>query len=174
VETGATGGLLVEVVTPVYLDWSDKTITFDRDDHQDYIPNPGKYPLVIDPVIGNTGLSRVLMDGGSSLNIIYAETLELMGFSWSQIQAGVEPFYGITPGKRVQPLGQINFPICFGTPSNFMREILIFEVVGFRGTYHAVLGRPFYTKFMALPNYTYLKLKMSGPKGVITVGCNTP
>jgi hypothetical protein len=37
-------------------------------------------------------------------------------------------------------------------------------------TYHAVLGRPCYTKFMVLPNYTYLKLKMPGPNGVITVG----
>jgi hypothetical protein len=42
-------------------------------------------------------------------------------------------------------------------------------VVGFRGTYHAVLGRPCYAKFMAVPNYTYLKLKMSGPNGVIIV-----
>jgi hypothetical protein len=43
-------------------------------------------------------------------------------------------------------------------------------VVGFRGTYHAVLGRPCYAKFMAVPNNTYLKLKMSGPNGTITVG----
>jgi hypothetical protein len=42
-------------------------------------------------------------------------------------------------------------------------------VVGFRGTYHAVLGRPCYAKFMAIPNYTYLKLKMSGPNRIITV-----
>ena len=33
-----------------------------------------------------------------------------------------------------------------------------------------MLGRPCYAKFMAVPNYTYLKLKMSGPNGVITVG----
>jgi hypothetical protein len=33
-----------------------------------------------------------------------------------------------------------------------------------------VLGRPCYAKFMAIPNYTYLKLKMPGPNGVITVG----
>jgi hypothetical protein len=33
-----------------------------------------------------------------------------------------------------------------------------------------VLGRPCYAKFMAVPNYTYLKLKMPGPNGVITVG----
>jgi hypothetical protein len=61
-------------------------------------------------------------------------------------------------------------PVFFGTPSNFRRETLMFEVVGFRGTYHAVLGRPCYTKFMVVPNYTYIKLKMPGPNGVITVG----
>jgi hypothetical protein len=72
--------------------------------------------------------------------------------------------------RHVLPLGQLDLPVCFGTPSNFHRETLTFEVVGFRGTYHAVLGRPCYTKFMAVPNYTYLKLKMSGPKGIITVG----
>jgi len=42
-------------------------------------------------------------------------------------------------------------------------------VVGFRGTYHAIIGCPGYAKFMAIPNYTYLKLKMPGLKGVITV-----
>jgi hypothetical protein len=42
-------------------------------------------------------------------------------------------------------------------------------VVGFRGTYYAVLGQPCYLKFMAIPNYTYLKLKMPGPNGVIIV-----
>jgi hypothetical protein len=35
--------------------------------------------------------------------------------------------------------------------------------------YHAILGRPGYAKFMAVPNYTYFKLKMPGPNGVITV-----
>ena len=43
-------------------------------------------------------------------------------------------------------------------------------MVGFHGTYHAILGRPCYVKFMAVPNYTYLKLKMLGPCGVITIG----
>ena len=49
-------------------------------------------------------------------------------------------------------------------------ETLTFEVVRFHGTYHAVLGCPCYAKFMVVPNYTYLKLKMPGPKGVITIG----
>ena len=53
--------------------------------------------------------------------------------------------------------------------ANFRKEVLTFEVVGFRGTYHAIIGCPGYAKFMAIPSYTYLKLKMPGPKGVITV-----
>jgi hypothetical protein len=48
--------------------------------------------------------------------------------------------------------------------------MLTFEVVGFRGAYHTILGWPCYAKFMAVPNYTYLKMKMPGPKGVIIVG----
>jgi hypothetical protein len=136
----------VKVAAPVYLDWSDKPITFDQGDHPDYVPSLGRYPLVVDPVIGNARLTNVLMDRGSSLNIIYAETLGLLGIDLSMIRAGAVPFHGVVPGKRVLPLGQLDF------------------------SYHAVLGRPCYAKFMAVPNYTYLKLKMSGPKGIITVG----
>jgi hypothetical protein len=159
----------VRVAAPVYLDWSDKPITFDQGDDPDFVPSPGRYPLVVNPIIGNIRLSKVLMNGGSSLNIIYTETLELLGVDRSEIRAGAAPFHGIAPRKCILPLGQIDLPICFRTPSNFRKETLTFEVVGFRGTYHAVLGRPCYAKFMAIPNYTYLKLKMSGPKGVITI-----
>jgi hypothetical protein len=160
----------VKVATPVYLDWSNKPITFDQDDHPDYVPNPRRYSLVVNPIIGNVRLSKVLMDRGNSLNIIYAETLELLGVDRSMIWAGAAPFHEIVPGKRVLPLGQLDLHVCFETPSNFRKETLTFEVVGFQGTYHAVLGRPYYAKFMVVPNYTYLTLKMPGPKGTITVG----
>jgi hypothetical protein len=95
----------VKVAAPVYLDWSDKPITFDQGDHPDCVPSPGRYPLVVDPVIGNARLTKVLMDGGSSLNIIYAETLGLLGIDLSTIRAGAAPFHGIVPGKCVLPLG---------------------------------------------------------------------
>jgi hypothetical protein len=68
------------------------------------------------------------------------------------------------------PIGQIDLPIMFGDLQNFRTEFLTFEVVGFSGTYHAILGRPAYAKFMAVPNSTYRKLKIPGPKGIITVG----
>jgi hypothetical protein len=87
-----------------------------------------------------------------------------------QLRPSTTPFHGVAPGKRVQPLGQIDLQVWFGTPDNYRKEMLTFEVVGFRGAYHAILGRPCYAKFMAVPNYTYLKMKMPGSNGVITVG----
>jgi predicted RNase H-like HicB family nuclease len=49
-------------------------------------------------------------------------------------------------------------------------ETLTFEVVGFSETYNAILERLAYAKFMAVPNYTYLILKIPDPKGFMTVG----
>jgi hypothetical protein len=71
------------------------------------------------------------MDGGSSLNIMYSSTLELMGIDLDKLRPNKSSFHGVAPGKRVQPLGQIDLPVCFGTPSNFRKEVLTFEVVGF-------------------------------------------
>ncbi|XP_066374721.1 uncharacterized protein [Miscanthus floridulus] len=57
----------------------------------------------------------------------------------------------------------------FSSRANFCMEILTFEVVDFPGSYHAILGQPCYMRFMVIPNYTYLKLKMLGPNGIITM-----
>jgi hypothetical protein len=104
----------VKVAAPVYLDWSDKPITFDQGDHPDHVPSPGKYPLVVDPVIGNVRLTKVLMDGGSSLNIIYAETLGLLQIDLSSIWAGAHPFTGSSPGNASNPLGNSICPSASG------------------------------------------------------------
>jgi hypothetical protein len=111
----------VKVAAPVYLDWSDKPITFDQGDHPDCVPSPGRYPLVVDPVIGNARLTKVLMDGGSSLNIIYAETLGLLEIDLSMIRAGAAPFHGIVPESVSCPLGN---SICPSTSCNthFVRK----------------------------------------------------
>jgi len=159
----------VRMAVPEYLNWSSTPITFDRDDHPDIVVAPGVYPLVVDPIIVNTRLSKVLMVGGSSLNIIYLETLDLLDINRTQLQPSTGGFHGVVPGKKALPVGRIDLPVCFGTAANFRKETLTFEVVGFRGTYHAIIGRLGYAKFMAIPNYTYLKLKMLGPNGVITV-----
>jgi hypothetical protein len=48
-------------------------------------------------------------------------------------------------------------------------EFLRFELARFDCGYNAIIGRPGLAKFMAIPYYPYMILKMSGPQGVITV-----
>jgi hypothetical protein len=70
---------------------------------------------------------------------------------------------------KAYPVGNIDLPIMFGSKANFLIETLTFEVVDWKGACHTILGRPAYAKFMAVRNYTYLKLKLPGPNRVITV-----
>ena len=69
--------------------------------------------------------------------------------------------------------GSVTLEVVFGSPNNFRSEELIFDIVPFRSGYHALLGRTAFAKFNAVPHYAYLKLKMLGPRGVITVSGNT-
>jgi hypothetical protein len=66
--------LLRTTCNPLFLDWSRTAITFDCDDHPDYVHNPRVYPLVVDPIIANTRLTKVLMDRGSQ-NVVAAAML---------------------------------------------------------------------------------------------------
>jgi hypothetical protein len=93
--------LAVEKAPPSFLHWSQDAITFSREDHPNRIPNPGQYPLVVDPVIDNSRFSKVLMDGGSNLKILYEQSLRLMGIGLDQLRPSTTPFHGVTPGKRV-------------------------------------------------------------------------
>jgi hypothetical protein len=93
-----------------------------------------------------------------------------MGIPRSQLWPSTTLFHGVVPGMEALHIGQIDLSVTFGDLQNFCTETLTFEVVGFSGTYHAILERPAYAKFMVVPNYTYLKLKIPGSKGIITVG----
>jgi hypothetical protein len=81
-------------------------------------------------------------------------------------------FHGVVPGMHAKPLGQITLSVIFGDEKNFRKESLSFVVVNFKSEYHAMFGWLAYAKFMPQPSYVYLKLKMLGPKGVITISGN--
>src|SRR4051812_44349166 len=66
-------------------------------------------------------------------------------------------------------MGKIWLDVTFGTRSNCRTESLQFEVVDLPSPYHALLGRPALAQFMATTHVGYLKMKMPGPNGTITV-----
>jgi hypothetical protein len=80
------------------------------------------------------------------------------------------PFYGIIPGNAAIPLGSVVLPVTFGENcENYRTEYIKFEVADFETSYHAILGRPAIPKFMAVPHYTYMVLKMPSPAGVLSL-----
>jgi hypothetical protein len=52
---------------------------------------------------------------------------------------------------------------------NYRKEKLNFKAMDWPSQYHVILGQPAFSRFMAVPHYTYLVLKMPGPNGIITV-----
>ena len=56
--------------------------------------------------------------------------------------------------------------------SNFGVEHINFYVADFNTAYHAILGRPALAKFMAIPHYAYLVLKMPSPVGFLALRAN--
>ena len=96
-----------------------------------------------------------------------------MGIDPSRIKPTKTTFKGVIPGVETNCTGSVTLEVVFGSPDNFRSEELIFDIVPFRSGYHALLGRTAFAKFNAVPHYAYLKLKMPGPRGVITVNRNT-
>ena len=96
----------VEPVTPKFNPWSACPITFDRRDHLTSIRHGGLAALVLDPIVDEYHLTQVLTDGGSSLNLIYQDTVRKMGIDLTRISQSNTTFKGVIPGQRpaVRPL----------------------------------------------------------------------
>jgi hypothetical protein len=97
------------------------------------------------------------------------DTFETYHISLEWLKPTYCSFHGIVPGSANHPLGKIELDVCFGDSGNFCKEKLEFEVMDWPSQYHAILGRPTFAKFMAVPHYAYLALRIPGPKGVITI-----
>ena len=69
-------------------------------------------------------------------------------------------------------MGLITLPVQFGSVDHFRTEYVNFFVVDFDTAYHAILGRPALTKFMVVPHYVYLVLKIPTEQGVLTLSAN--
>ena len=79
------------------------------------------------------------MDGGSSLNLLYQDTVRKMGINPSRIKPMKTTFKGVIPGIEARCTGSIALEVVFSSPDNFRSEELIFDIAPFRSGYHALL-----------------------------------
>jgi hypothetical protein len=95
----------IEPAVPIPLRWSEVPITFSRTDQRTSFSEPGRFPLVLKPVVAGSKLNKVLIDGGSGLNVLFAKTLKKMGLDITHmLTKSTSPFYGIVPGNAAIPL----------------------------------------------------------------------
>jgi hypothetical protein len=149
--------------------WSEHAKTFSRADQWLNFDHPGTYPLLVDPVIQESRVKKVLVDGGSSINVTFTRTLLALGVALKDLTELDTPFFGIVPTQGEYPLGHIYMLVTFGTPENYRTEFLRFKVARFDCGYNAIIGRPGLAKFKAITHYSYMILKMPGPQGIITM-----
>ena len=96
-----------------------------------------------------------------------------MGIDPSRIKPTKTTFKGVIADVDACYTGSITLEVVFRSPDILRSKDLIFNIVPFRSGYHALLGRTAFAHFNAVLHYAYLKLKMLGPCGVITVNGTT-
>ena len=96
--------------------------------------------MVLDLIIDGFHLTRFLMDGGSSLNLLYQDAVRKMGIDPSRSKPTKTTFKGVIPDVEARCTGSVTLEVVFGSPDNFQSEDLIFDIVLFRSGYHTLLG----------------------------------
>src|SRR3954462_4831748 len=94
-----------------YVDWSEQPIYFSRDDHPPSVPRPGHAALVVEAQIGGFNMGKVLMNGGSGLNLLFASTLKVMGIPPEALAKTDMQFHGVITTIPAEPLGRISLEV---------------------------------------------------------------
>jgi hypothetical protein len=130
------------ITNPRFLAWSHQEISFNCEDQWAVIPEPGRFPFVLDPCVNSVWFKKVLIDGGSSIDILFCNSLPTLKLSQVDLKPYEAQFWGV-------------LPVHFGTAEHFHTDYINFMVADFDDTYHAILSQPALTKFMAVPHYSY-------------------
>ena len=96
---------------PSYRPWSEVPIIFSRADQWVDIPYTGRFPLILDATVQKVLFRKVLVDGGSALNLLFVGALRELGLTISDLTPSDSSFWGVVPGRASKPLGEITLPI---------------------------------------------------------------
>ncbi|XP_062167045.1 uncharacterized protein LOC133873343 [Alnus glutinosa] len=141
-------------------------ITFSDEDYEGvYLPHSNA--LVVTMVIANHKIHRVLVDNGSSADILYKSVFDLMKISREKVSAFHFPLVGFA-GKQVMPLGSIELQVTLGNPPAQKTIPVKFLLVDQPSAYNAIFGRTAQAELKAVMSIPHLSMKFSTEDGVGT------
>jgi hypothetical protein len=98
--------------------------------------------MVLTVHIDRWDVSRILIDNGSQVQILFLSTFKKMGYDKKQLKEPTKPLYGFG-GKKIELVGIITLPVSFGAPQNPCTEYITFDVVDMLYPYNAIsFSRP--------------------------------
>jgi hypothetical protein len=147
--------------------WSHILITFSIQDF-----NLTSFPhidtMVLTVYIDRWDVSKILVDNGSQVEILFLSTFKKMGYDKKQLKEPMKTLYGFG-GKRIRPIGIITPLVSFGTRKNPRTEYITFDVVDMLYPYNAIFERGLLNTFKPVLRSEYLCLKVPATFDVITV-----
>ena len=145
----------------------DTTITFSDSDLEG-CQHPHDDPLVVRAIVANTTVHRVLVDNGSSADIIFASAFDNMGIGRERLEPVSTHLRGFS-GERVLPLGSIQLVLTMGEPPCQATTTTRFLIVDAPSAYNMLLGKPSLNAIKAIPSACHMIIKFPTVNGVGTV-----
>ncbi|XP_064987278.1 uncharacterized protein LOC135626017 [Musa acuminata AAA Group] len=129
----------------------------ERPDHDD--------TLVISARVANVQVRRIMVDTGSSADILYFDAFRKLGLARENLSPMCSALTGFT-GDSISPLGAITLPLTLGTPPRSKTVMTAFLVVDLPTAYNAILGRPTLNKARDVVSTYYQTMKFPTRAGV--------
>ncbi|XP_068498362.1 uncharacterized protein [Phaseolus vulgaris] len=143
----------------------DVDITFTKEDLRDVVPHDND-PIVISLVTAERTVHRVLVDQGSSADVMFWPTFKRLQLSTDQLRPYGGCLYGFA-GDQVEVRGYIELRTTFTDGAASRTEKIKYLVVNAPSTYNILLGRPTLNRIGAVPSTRHMKVKLPSMEGVI-------
>ena len=121
--------------------------------------------MVITGRVANSNVHRMLVDNGSTVDIIYLDAYKRMGLSESKLSPMTSPLYGFT-GDHVISKGTIKLTVKMGDHLRVSIVMTKFLVVDCPSSFNGVIGRPLLKALKVVTSIYHLTMKFPDIEGI--------